>query len=443
MPIPFIIPKMDMDQESVVIARWLKGEGDYVKKDEAVIEVETDKITADVEAPASGILTHLLYNEGDTAPVTKVVAYILEEGETADNLPQETKQESHPILEFPVIEDKYSQKTLSASPLAKKIAHSEGVSLDDVKPIGKKITKQDVENYLKNHEQVEPRVKTQATPAARYLAKKENIDLDAVKGTGPKSRIQVTDVKDHIKEQQSYMIAEPYTVPRSNSIKLSTMRKIIAERLTASYQQVPHIYLSVDVDMSNFEATRNKINDVAEQIGIHKVSVTAFLAKILSRCLKNHPYLNASVENEVIRFWPDVNLGVATSIEDGLIVPVIHNADKLSLNEISQQTQLLTQKAREGKLSMEEIKGGTFTVSNMGMYGITSFTSIINPPQSAILSVGAIKRKPIVHEADDTISVHPIMNLTLAADHRIVDGAVAARFLKELVVSLENPGKIL
>lgn len=442
MPVPFIIPKMDMDQESVVIAQWLKKEGDYVNKGEVVILVETDKITSEVEAPASGQLTHLLYQESETAPVTKVVAYILEEGETSNDLPQESKQQTPSTLETVDVALPQTEKPCGASPLAKHMAEVEGINLGEIKPVGEKITKQDVENYLRNRNKPKPRVEVPATPAARLLAKDENIDLKQVTGTGPRSRLQVYDVKIYTGKQKNQKFTSGKGLQAYETQELSTMRRIIAERLTASYQNIPHIFLSVDVDMSTFEAARKKINEDFQNRGLKKVSVTALLIKKLSLCLKNHPHLNASIENQTIKFWDDVNIGIATSLESGLIVPVIHQADKMTINDLNDRIKYLTESAREGRLSLDEIQGGTFTVSNMGMYGITSFTSIINPPQSAILSVGAIKRQVVVIDEQDSINVRPILNMTLAADHRIIDGAVAANFLRDLVDSLENPKEV-
>jgi pyruvate dehydrogenase E2 component (dihydrolipoamide acetyltransferase) len=442
MPVPFIIPKMDMDQENVVIAQWLKKEGDYVNKGEVVILVETDKITSEVEAPASGQLTHLLYQESETAPVTKVVAYILEEGETINDLLQQSKQQAATQEETVKVDLPSTEKPCGASPLAKHMAEVEGINLDEIKPVGDKITKQDVENYLRNRNQPNPRVEIPATPAARRLAKDENIDLKRITGTGPRSRVQAADVKNYAGAYQKQKSASVKGLRSSKTQELSTMRRIIAERLTASYQNTPHIFLSVDVDMSSFETARKKINEDFQKSRLQKVSVTALLIKILAQMLKNHPHLNASIENQTIKFWDDVNIGIATSLESGLIVPVIYQADRMSLNDLNHRIKYLSERAREGRLSLDEIQGGTFTVSNMGMYGITSFTSIINPPQSAILSVGEIKRQLVVIDEEDSINIRPILNLTLGADHRIIDGAVAANFLKDLVDSLENPEEI-
>lgn len=442
MPVPFIIPKMDMDQEEVVIAQWLKKEGDYVEKGEVVILVETDKITSEVEAPASGKLTHLLYQENDTAPVTKVVAYILQDGETVDDLPEQLlKQttENDDTEQFEASTAQAEEKSYSISPLAKHMAEVEGINLDEIKPVGEKITKQDLEDYLKERDKPRSRVEVSATPAARRIAREESIDLKYVTGSGPRSRIQAMDVQNYVATQRRQVSASDKATQAFDSQKLSTMRKIIAEKLTSSYQNTPHIFLSLDVDMSNFVSARKTINEDFQNKGLQKVSITTLLIKVLALCLKNHPPLNASIEDETINYWKDINIGIATSLESGLIVPVIHQADRMSIDELNLQIRDLTERARSGRLSLEEIQGGTFTISNLGMFGIESFTSIINPPQSAILSVGAIKRKLVVIDEHDSINIRPMMNLTLGADHRIIDGLVAAHFLRDLVDSIENP----
>lgn len=427
MPIPFIMPKMDMDQEEVFIDQWLKKEGEFIEKGEPVIIVETDKITSEVEAPASGKLARFLYQENETAPVTKPVAYILLEGETESDLPDFDKTPATQSLEEEKPNTLANRRPAAATALAMRNAKSEGIDLTDVPSSGEKITKEDIDAYLATKKRIH-RVETPATPAARRIAVEQGVDLKKVIGTGPRNRVQAVDVTDAMK-QKSHL--EP--------LELSSMRRRIADRLTSSYQTIPHIYLTVEVDMARAELIRKQFNTKSSDEGQPNLSLTTFLVKILSDCLSRHPFLNASLENETILFCEHINIGVATALSEGLIVPVIHDANRLPIMKINQMIKNLSKKARDGQLTREEIQGGTFTISNLGMYGITSFTSIINPPQSAILSVGAIKRKPVVVDEEDSINVRPMMNLTLAADHRIVDGAVAANFLVDLVGSLENP----
>jgi len=439
MPTPFIMPKMDMDQEVVTIISWLKNEGDWVEKGESVIEVETDKIVSEIEAPESGILANILYHENDEAPVTKVVAYILKEGESLDSIPiGEKKVETTISKPEEASKDTVTAKSsLQATPLAEKVSKDLGVQLKQVSPSGSKVTRKDVEAFAERmKEQVTPRVSVPATPAARSLAEERGIDLEVLSGSGPRGRIQAADVP----------LQAPTTIIRAGvatSVPLVGKRKRIAERLTASYQSTPHIYLTVEVDMTSSESARKQINMVAEKEGQPAISVTAFLVKMVTWALGRHPYLNASLQDDKILLSEDANIGIATAIDDGLIVPVIHNANKLSLREINTQLRYLTNQARTGALTAEEVTGGTFTMSNLGMFGIGSFTAIINPPQSAILAVGGLVRKPVVVDENDTIAVRPMMNLTLGADHRVVDGAVAALFLADLVTVLETPELVL
>ena len=439
MPKPFIMPKMDMDQEQVTINEWLKQEGEFVEKGEPVVVIETDKITSEVEAPASGKLARILYQENQTAPVTKVVAYILEEGETEADLPQEPEPETEKSNQ---IEEEPSPKVeikKSATPVAQRMADAEGIDLDEVEAAGEKVTKEDIQVYLEAHQKIKPRVETPATPAARRIAEEENVVLRMVQGSGPRNRVQEADVTAFAAQQTQQTISHPKKIAFGEVLELSTMRKRIAERLTLSYQTTPHIFLTVEVDMSQSEQSRKRLNGLALKKGLPEISLTAFLVRVAAWCLKRHPYLNASFQADQINFWEDINIGIATALEEGLIVPVIHHADQMTTTEINDQMKALTQRARSGQLSREEIQGGTFTISNLGMYGIHAFTAIINPPQSAILAVGTMTRRPIVIDKQDTIEVRPMMMLTLSADHRIVDGAVAANFLAELVDALETP----
>ncbi len=443
MPIPFIMPKMDMDQEEVVIDQWLKNEGDTVEKGEPVIIVETDKITSEIEAPAEGKLARILYKENQVVPVTQVVAFILKEGETEADLPHvetaddETQQDTHQS------KSAIEGKPISATSLAKRIAETEGFDLREVPAVGEKITKEDIDAYLQTRCKIKPRVESPATPAARRFALAHNVDLKTVEGSGPRKRVQASDVLNAVQQMSHKTPDRQSTATKLEPLQLTSMRRRIAERLTASYQNIPHIFLTVEVDISRAEKVRKQLNQKASTKGFPNISITTYLVKVISVCLMRHPFLNAYLKDERIHFWEDAHIGIATALEDGLIVPVIHKANKLSIHEINRQVKTLSQKAHEGSLSREEIQGGTFTISNLGMYGINSFTSIINQPQSAILSVGAIKRRPVVVDDEDSINVRPLMNLTLAADHRIIDGAIAAHFLVDLKDLLEDPEGVI
>ena len=443
MPTPFIMPKMDMDQETVIISEWLKKEGDQVEKGEAVIMIETDKVTSEVEAPASGRLAGVLYGDNEEVPVTQVVAYILGDDETEADLPEgpdkKEKPDEEPLqADEPAPQPEKSQK--SATPVAKRMAEAENIDLAQVPSAGDKITKDDVQAYLDSLESKETRVQVPATPAARRIAREEQVALGDVKGTGPRGRVQADDVTDFVAQAAQSQVQQKPEYTAGETLPLSRIRQRIAERMTSSYQTTPHIYLTVEVDMSEAEQSRKRMNKLADEANI---SLTAYLVRIVAWALKRNPMLNAGFEEDQIRLWEEVNIGIATAIDEGLIVPVIHNADQKSIREISQRLRQLTEQAREGALTRAEVQDGTFTISNLGMYGIQAFTAIINPPQSAILAVGTIQRKPVVVDDADTIKVRPMMMMTLGADHRVIDGAVAAAFLAELVGALETPEVLL
>ena len=447
MPTPFIMPKMDMDQESVYINEWLKKEGDTVEKGEPVIIIETDKITSEVEAPASGKLARILYGENVEAPVTEVMAYILHEGETEADLPvlnkkEESVESAGVDLEESTTVDEAPEKFVT--PLAARIAKDNDLDLNEIPFSKDKITKKDIETYLESQKEiVETRVKTPATPAARRLAVEGNVALEKIEGTGPCGRVQAKDVKRITEDREEKFAVSEVSKVLGETISLSNIRKRIGDRLQASYQTSPHIYLTVEVDMHEAEASRKRMNALAEQEDISPISVTAYLVRTLAWVLKRQSMLNATLTEDSIHLWEDVNIGIATAIDEGLIVPVIHQAGQKSIREINQRLRYLTKQARAGALTREEVQDGTFTISNLGMYGIQSFTAIINPPQSAILAVGAVERKPVVVDEDDTVEVRPMMKMTLGVDHRIIDGAVAAAFLAELVKALETPEVIL
>jgi len=225
-------------------------------------------------------------------------------------------------------------------------------------------------------------------------------------------------------------------------VPLAGMRRTIAERMTASYRQAPHITFTVRVDVSGFEQVRAQFNAKAQATGQPRASVTALIVKAVAWALKRHPYLNSTLHGDEIHLLPEVNVGVAVALEEGLIVPVVHDADRKSVGEIAAAVHDLTIRAREGRLAPVDVAGGTFTVSNLGPFGIEQFTAIINPPQAAILAVGATQPEPVVDEGGQVV-VRPIMRMTLSADHRIVDGAIAARFLSDLREALEAPALIL
>jgi pyruvate dehydrogenase E2 component (dihydrolipoamide acetyltransferase) len=273
-----------------------------------------------------------------------------------------------------------------------------------------------------------------ATPAARRVAREKGVDLETVAGSGPRGRVQAADVA-----------ASNTTVNgrEAEIIELSGIRQTIAERMQASFQTLPHIALTIEVDVTALENARARLNQLAQKRGEGRVSMTALLVKITAWALERNPYLNASLTDGRIHLWKDVNIGIATAIENGLIVPVVRQANKQSVSRIAEALQDLATRAREGKLGLRDVQHGTFTISNLGMYGIQQFRAIINPPESAILAVGKVTRKPVVINERDDVAVRPMMSITLSADHRVIDGVVAAQFLQDLAQAIETPETLL
>jgi pyruvate dehydrogenase E2 component (dihydrolipoamide acetyltransferase) len=451
MPTPFIMPKFDMDQENATILEWLKNEGDQVELDEPVLTVETDKVAIEVPSPASGRLAKISFGPGDVVPVTTVIAYILGKGETVNDLPEvETSPQRASAPDKDVVSEQTmpaepAQETAAkgpvpATPLAARMAQSLGVDLADVSTGKDRLTKADIESYIQRRESSDGRLKIPATPAARRLAGEMGIDLAAVPGSGPGGRVQAEDVETF---KEVSPAAEPH-IPRGEAIvPLVGIRKRIADRMQASFQEAPHIALTVEVDVNQMQAVLVRMNAIAERRAEQRVSLTALLVKIVAWGLTKHPLINSTLGAEGIHLLSEINIGVATAIEGGLIVPVIRGADRKSVSNINQEIKDLSQRASQGSLTLAEVKGGTFTISNLGMYGINQFRAIINPPESAILAVGKVVRKPVVINDQDQVAVRPMMTLTLSADHRVIDGVTAAEFLADLVRGIGTPDLLL
>lgn len=449
MPTPFIMPKFDMDQEDATIVEWLKNEGDHVELDESVLTVETDKVAIEVPSPASGKLAKISFGPGDVVPVTTVIAYILGEGETKDDLPEAVTsaeptslKESAPVDQHQVAiggssETIPARESMVATPLASRMARSLGIDLADVPSAKDRVTKEDIESYIRSEEPTDGRVAFPATPAARRLAQELSVDLTILSGSGPNGRVQADDVKAFKAAPVSQELHATEMIP------MVGIRKTIAERMQSSFQEAPHIALSVEVDVTQLEFVRQRMNELAARQDELNVSVTTLLVRIVAWALSGHPFLNSTLEEDTIHLLPEINVGVATAIDGGLIVPVIRNAETKSVREINEELKDLSQRARLGALTLDEVKGGTFTISNLGMFGINQFRAIINPPESAILAVGNVLRKPVVINQQDEVAVRPMMVMTLSADHRVIDGVTAANFLSDLVQAVEMPDLLL
>jgi len=449
-----IMPKVDMDQETGTVGQWLKKDGDEVKQGETILEIETDKVAIEVEAPASGILTNILVGEGETVPIATVIATILAPGEElpAAGAPAPLEKEATVTSpETPKGPD--SGNGVPITPVARNYARASGVDISTVPGTGPrgKVTRKDVEQRLAAPNQPALSGKVYATPAARRLAGEKKITLERIIGSGPEGRIQAEDVLAAAVEAVS-VVAAPALQPLEGLavevVPLTGKRRTIAERLTNSYQSTPHINFTASIDMTRFNETRAQLNAHVEKTAGVRISATALLAKIVAQTLVLHPWLNSSYKDAQdgkaaeIHLYRDVHMGIAVALEDGLIVPVVRDAAKKGVGEIATEVSDLAVRARDGQLNPVEVRDGTFTISNLGPFGVEEFTAIINPPQAAILAVGATK-PTVVPEEGGQVVVRPIMRVTLSADHRVVDGAVAAKFIADLKSRLETPVLLL
>jgi pyruvate dehydrogenase E2 component (dihydrolipoamide acetyltransferase) len=383
MPTDVIMPALGLAQETGKVVRWLKAEGDTVAKGEPLMEVETDKVTVDVEAPADGTLAAVTADEGQDVPVGRTIAVILASGETA---PEAVDPEPQPSA-------------------ARRVGNSQLLTNDGGTP---------------------PRRRPLASPKARRLAAERDIDLAAVSGSGPRGAVVAADL-----EQEQ--VPDSYKVP-----ELGPVWRRMAERTTASWQSVPHFFLSRDVDASRLNAWRETAR---ARPGYERVSHTDLLVKLAAGALERHPRVNGRWHEGSIVPGDGVNVGIAVATDDGLVVPVVHDADRLTLREISERRVQLVEAARAGKLRPDDVQRGTFTVSNLGMYGVDSFQAIVNAPQAAILAVGRIVDRVV--PVDGAPAVRPILSLTVSFDHRVVDGARGAEFLDTLAALAEEPAGLV
>jgi pyruvate dehydrogenase E2 component (dihydrolipoyllysine-residue acetyltransferase) len=426
MPTEVIMPKVDMVMETGTFIEWLKKEGEHVNKGDPLFVIDTDKAAIEMESPGDGILAGVKAKLNDVIPVTEVIAYILAPGESlpTKNVPQQIVTISAP----PVIQ--ITNATEPAVAIAKTVEAG----------------------------------KVRVTPVARRLAQELHIDLNQITGRGPRGRIHKEDVlafqKSHasveclevpaVKQEPivsaapviSAPVASPTSIPlpdarRKQVLPLAGARKIIAERMAYSTSTIPHFTLSLRVDMTEAIRLREQLLEPLKAQTGQRVSFTAILARAVAIVLPRHPYLNASLSDGNIILWDDIHLGIATSVEENLIVPVIREAQSKNLGQIVTAMADLTDRARNRRLTPSEMSGSTFTISNLGMFGIESFTAIINPPESAILAVGKMVDTPVKSAAG--FEFRPMIQLTASADHRVVDGVYLARFLDELKASLENP----
>lgn len=415
MPKNILMPALSPTMEEGNLVKWLKLEGEKIKDGEVIAEIETDKATMEVESTDDGVLAKILIPEGtEGVKVNTPIAVMTSEGESFDASKAQSPAPQSPSQSQTAPEDKpapapveapkqqctskCTDARIFATPLAKRIAGQNGINLSEVSGTGPRgrITKCDVESALGSKSNA-PRICLSSIPASR--------DMDGL--------------------------------PEYDLIKLNGMRKTIAKRLVESKHNSPHFYVTIDCEIDELMKARKRINE-AEGI---KLTLNDFIIKAVAKTLINVPKANASWFEDGIHMFKTADVSVAVAIEDGLITPIIKSAEHKGLLQISTEMKDLAGRARDGKLKPEEFKGGTFTISNMGMYGISSFMAIINPPHGCIMAVGAGIKKPVVK--NDAVALATVMNCTLSVDHRVVDGAVAAAFMAEFKKNIENPSRML
>ena len=401
MAISVVMPALEMAQETGKLVSWKKKEGDSVKKGELLLEVETDKAVVEIEAAGDGILGGITAKEGAVVPVGQTIAWLLKPGEKppASTGPVQTGRTGAAALQMPVVEAE-SIAGPQGDPLAVAAAYNIRIS-----------------------------------PKARRLAKEHNVDIRQVKGTGPQGEIVAEDVLG-AKGSKTPIIA-------SASLEigaLSSIGKIMAERTTQSWTTAPHFFVSREVNGTALVAAREKIGPEVERTRGVKLTYTDLLTAIIAKTLRKHPRMNASWTGDAIKANADVNVGLAMAVTDAVVVGVVPKTDAMGLGDIAVRRRDLTERARTNKLQPADITGATFTISNLGMYHVDSFTAIIVPPQAGILAVGAMADRVV--PVPGGIGVRPMMTITLSCDHRVLDGARGAAFMHDLVEALQNPSDL-
>ena len=403
-----VMPKLGLTMESGVISAWLVEEGQEVQKGQALLEIATDKVTMEVEAQADGILRKIMVSAGQEVPVSTTIGVIAAADEDIGSFVAAAPSDPAPSppASAPAAAPPPTPAPPTPTPQAPTLAADSA---------GRRPHK--------------------TSPKARKIAAEHGLDLVGVNGSGPGGRIVSADVLALVEQARSAPAIAPASAPVAEGrIELSRAEQVAAERLTASYQQIPHIHLSMDVSAVWLQQFRT-----GYQLEGKKISFNDLIVKATARTLSEFPRVNSLEDGGHFRYASQINVGVAVAAEQGLVVPVIRDAAEKTIEEIALEGTRLIDAARHGQLRPDDMMGGTFTISNLGMFGISRFTAIINPPQVAILAVGAIENR-VVASGVDAFAVRPQLTLTLAADHRVVDGALGARFLARLKEVLETPG---
>ena len=423
------MPRMSDTMEEGVIVAWLVKEGETVSSGDTLAEVETDKATMELDSYFDGILLHIAVKEG-AVPIDGVIAVIGEKGEDWKAAVAAAEAETENKVEVKT-ETKHEE---IAKPVKETIPANSNANASAPTPTSAAIPVQHGSNG---------RIKI--SPLARSMANDAGISLESLSGSGDNGRIVKKDIEAFLKNPS--IASKPKSIPtlpqlgtvigKDEDVAISQMRKTIARRLSESKFGAPHFYLTIEINMTNTWDSRKRLNEVSDV----KISFNDLVVKAVAGALKKHPKVNSSWLGDKIRYNGNINIGVAVAVEDGLLVPVIRNADQKSLSYINKEVRILADKAKVKKLSPEEMQGNTFTISNLGMFGIEEFTAIINPPDACILAVGGIIEKPIVENGE--IKAGRMMKVTLSCDHRVVDGATGSEFLNTLKSLLEDPIRLL
>ena len=440
--------QMDQTMTKGKIGKWLVKEGDTVTQGQPLLEIETDKVVHEQESPTDGVIAQLLAEEGANVPVNAILAIIGAPGEAVARVEigAATAQPTPAQPEQPKATPS-TTTDIKASPAARQLAEKLAIDLTEVNASGPggRVLESDVQRYidLRGEAPAAETSRLKASPLARRLAKEHGLDLSSMMGSGPDGRI----VRDDVLQAAS--AAPTPTAPvvetaapqqATEVISMSGIREIIAERMTLSVQTNASVTLHTEVDATAFVELRGMLNDKLQAREV-SLTYTDLLVKVVANALGEHPRLNATLTDAGIQLLSEINIGVAVALEDGLVVPVVRNADKERLSEISVQVRAFAERARGNQLTPGELQGGTFTITNLGNFGIDAFTPIINPPESAILGVGRILKKPVVH--DDEIVIRSMLTLSLTFDHRVIDGAPAAQFLQTVAGYIQDPYLLL
>jgi len=422
------MPVLGMAQDTGKLISWLKMEGEAVLEGEPIMEVETDKATVEIEASVSGSLGGVRAQEGDEVPVGQVIAWILDPGESPPDVDDPQYETVPPFRVAPEAPQDSPMEVVegiapAASPVAQKMAAEHGIDLAMVKADGGRIQKADILAFIKNQKSRQAGARlTPASPKARRLAAEQDINIATLTGSGSGGAVLSEDV-----------LAVDTRTPSTTSLTISTVWQRMAERVTQSWTSAPHFYLLREVNASRLVSWRTQVKEHTGK----RITYTDLLVKLVAAALRQHPQANAAWNHGEILLNDEINIGLAIATEEGLFVPVIHRADQLSLSQITDRRSELVRLAQDGKLGLEDLQGGTFTLTNLGMYGVDIFNAVLNPPQAAILAVGRITERVV--PVNGQPAVQPVMMLSVSYDHRAIDGARGAQFLETLANLVEEP----